>query len=239
MANEWIKMRHELWSHPKFCRLVNHLTLDDASGGLLQYLFGTAHEHGNGCALRSVTEPALRDVTLCGLLRVWCAVNAHCRPGGNTDDVIFPDTRLIELDRISGIRGFGNAMQLANWVGVDDERNCLLFKDFLRFNEPAYFRSGPLTNAQRQKRHRDKERNEKHNDNVTARNDQVTQSNDREEKRRGSNKPTPNPSLEGGELSSAKRKTRKERQEEDRQRRTAIEEAKLRENLPPDAEILK
>lgn len=163
MAGDWIKVRQELFTHPRFLALAHDLIYNDDRPGLLIYVCG---ENALGVntippsdiplcerALRCVTEEALRAVTMSSLLKVWCAVNAHCKIEG-TDAVMFPFS-IFELDAIAGFDGFGETMIDVGWV-VNGKRNSLRFPNFLEFNEPACLRKNPLSNAERQRLYRER-----------------------------------------------------------------------------------
>lgn len=180
MAGDWIKMRLELFTHPRFLSLCSILIYGEHHG-LLVYACG-ADALGLGSlppspltvnerALRIVTTAALRDVTLCCLARVWCAVNAHCKV--RERDAIMEPMTLDDIDDLVGFDHFGEALERVGWV-VNTEHNSLLFPNFLEFNEPACLRRPVKSNAQRQKEYRERKRG------VTAR----YESNAREEKRR-------------------------------------------------------
>jgi hypothetical protein len=190
MASEWIKMRAELLTHPRFIKLAHELIHNDDEVGLLVYACGARilqplqdsndrNETVTERALRCVTVSALHDVTLARLMTVWCAVNAHGKVRDN-DATLEPMT-VLELDRIAGVAGFGLAMEASGWVR-EERHNVLVFPNFLEFNEPACLRAKPKTNAERQAefRARKKSCSDVGNGCVTK----VTKSNAREEKRR-------------------------------------------------------
>jgi hypothetical protein len=115
-------------------------------------------------------------------------VNAHCKVDGN--DAVMEPMSVIDVDKISLIDGFGEAMITVGWA-KKGQRNSMRFPNFLEFNEPACLRRPAKTNAERQRKFRSK------TSTVTESNG----SNDREEKRRSIN-PLP-PKGEGGKESSA------------------------------------
>jgi len=159
--SDWIKMRDALFSHPRFLALCRILIYGDEPG-LLIYVCGESlgidalprsNESITERALQLVTEPALRDVTLVALMRVWCAVNAHCKVDGN--DAVCPDMILPDLSTIAGFDGFAEAMIETGWVL--DESKLLRFPNFLEWNQPACLRrEPPLSGAERQQRFRDR-----------------------------------------------------------------------------------
>jgi hypothetical protein len=168
MAGDWIKFRPELETHPRFLRLCADLIYGDEPHGLLYYACGDdalaegfprGHETVTERALQLVTERALRDVTLVALMRVWCALNAHCKVSAG--DALMQPMRLNDLDSVAGFDGFGEALERAGWVRVEDG-NTLVFPNFLEFNEPACLRRPPAktpAERQREKRERDASRN--------------------------------------------------------------------------------
>lgn len=185
MAWDWIKMRAELWTHPRFLSLCSELIYDPDYPGLLIYACGQdalgigglppSDESVTERALQCVTESALRDVTMCSLLRVWSAVNSHCKVIDN--DALMQPMTVSDVDGIAGFAGFGAAMLTVGWVRESGD-NSLLFPNFLEFNEPACLRKVPKTNAERQREYRD--RNTPKSGGVTD----VTKSNGRGEESR-------------------------------------------------------
>jgi hypothetical protein len=122
LAGDWIKMRDELWTHPRFIALSNHLIYNDDPGFLVYVcgedaldigIFPPSNDSITERALRLVTKPALRGVTMASLMRVWCAVNAHCSVDGR--DAICSPMSLLDLDEIAGFSGFGDALAAPRW----------------------------------------------------------------------------------------------------------------------------
>lgn len=194
MAGDWIKYRADLATHPKFLAICSALMYPDPEAdppdwlGLHKYTCGDNlgidamppmnSQQAVTAVYDHVTEPALRDVTMMSLLRVWCAVNAHCKVEG--DDAIMAPMCIEDIDAIAGFLGFGEAMKGAGWL-AERSHKCLVFPHFLEFNSPARFRLVPKSNAERQSAYR-------------ARKKAVTDSNGsngREEKRRVTKEPLP------------------------------------------------
>lgn len=194
MAGDWIKMRGGLFSHPKFLSLSSGLIHGENSAGLLAYVCGVdASEKESQNVTKSsqnVTEPSLRDVTLCALLRVWCAVNEHCKVDG--DDAVCSPMTVSDVDSIAGFEGFGSALESVGWLKRDEDKS-LRFPNFLEFNEPACIRNRPMTNAERQKNYRDRKKGEQERgrDRVTESNgalQRITVDKIREEKNKNTGK---------------------------------------------------
>ena len=178
MASLWIKMRSELWTHPKFIALSNMLVYSDEHIGMLEYtcgdnlgldVFPPSNKSVTERALRCVTKRALRDVTMCALLRVWCAVNAHGKVDG--ENAVCSPMNTSDLDEIAGFDGFGEALVGVGWVQIDDDRDSVIFLKFLEHNELASEREQPKSNAERQRKWREKKHVEGGVTKVTKRND--------------------------------------------------------------------
>lgn len=147
MASHWIKMRTTLSTDTRV------LSMADA-------LFETARTYvllPEARDLLGVTPPVtrdvMRDVTIASLHRVWSAANDH------TADGVFRNATLQHLDTISGVPGFGSAMQASGWVVYDPANHTLTLPNFLEYNTPA--KGGRSPSAIRSKRSRDKKRAEK------------------------------------------------------------------------------
>jgi hypothetical protein len=168
MAGDWIKMRGELWTHPKFLSLCDALVHSD---GMLAYISNGSNE--------TVTLRALHDVTMSALMRVWCSVSAHAKV--ETSDAICSPIQLSGIDEISGVGGFGKAMECVGWIRVRDS-NTLVFPHFCEHNSPACLRPPVKSGAERQRLFRERARS--HKSKRKERNETVTRCNGREEKRR-------------------------------------------------------
>lgn len=192
MAGDWIKYREGLVTHPKLLGLANILIYsEDLCAGFRDFcLPSEAQTDGDPSSdlLQTVTTKALRRVILTLLLDVWGAVNQHGKPDG--DDAVMTPMGLGDIDDITGVVGFGAAMEKVGWVEESDDDNTLIFPGFINHNEPASMRKKPLSNAERQRRYRAKKKADQARTKPPKR--AVTESNgsnDREEKRRVSNIP--------------------------------------------------
>ena len=151
MAGDWIKMRGSLCTHPKVLLIAEIIGEDATAGKKLTTGY-------NGALCDVVTSDVTRDITVAGLLRVWCATNEH------TSDGVWENTTLKYLDQVSGIHGFGEALELAGWAEYDEESNSVTLPNFLEYNAPAK-NGGRSSGAKRQAdyRARQKEKNAKSN----------------------------------------------------------------------------
>lgn len=185
MANDWIKMRVSLCTHPKVIAITAMLEADPE--------IGKALTSGASGPLRCyVTRNVTRDVTLASLLRVWGAANEH------TSDGVWTGILISDLDYIAEVPGFGEMMQSVGWAipGEDSEgRPTIELPNFLENNVPSKSEKRSKE-AERQRKYRERKRNEARNE---ARDSHVTRHvtrnvtpeptySAREEKRREENK---------------------------------------------------
>ncbi len=163
MAGDWIKMRPSLLTSPKVNGIARILEASPAVACALTTGF-------RGPLSEVVTRNVMRNVTVASLLVIWGAANEH------TEDGIFRNADLSDLDDIVGIPGFGSAMASVGWAEFHPHEGCVSLPNFAEYNTCGRDRAKEK-NAERQRRFR-----EKHNaeSNVT---NNVT-NNDREEKRR-------------------------------------------------------
>lgn len=170
MAGDWIKMRGALCTNPKVLMIADILGASTDVGRRLSTGF-------NGSLSEIVTSDVMRDVTLAGLLRVWCATNEH------TEDGVWRSSTLRVIDQAAGIPGFGEAMAAAGWAIYDAEAGTVTMPNFLENNAPAK-NNARSTAAERQARYRDKKKSCDGTRDVTRDVTQAVTSNAREEKRR-------------------------------------------------------
>lgn len=181
IKTNWIKMRSSLLTHPKVISMVNYLSSDES---FLRFVcddlaISTCSENlSYGYNIRVtdlVTRSALRYVTVSGLLALWSSARMFSEGG------ILAGIRIEDLDEMAGIPGFGKAIEKAGWASYDDERKCVVLKDFTEWNDQD-FKETPKSNAERQKAFRDRK---KIGSQVPVTNS--NESNAREEKRREEN----------------------------------------------------
>ena len=162
MAGDWVKMRSALLANPKVHAIAKAIGRDPRAGAALTTGF-------SGCPDQVLSRNALRHVTVTALLCVWSSANEHAAEG------ILSCCDLEDLDEISGVPGFGDAMQAVGWAIPDEAGKCVSLPNFSEHNTPAKDRTG----AERQRRYR-----ESRNGDVTPLRNAVTVTQRREEKRR-------------------------------------------------------
>lgn len=113
-----------------------------------------------------VTFQNVTRVTVCGLLELWGALQSTIKSDGKVEFM-----RLIDIDDITEIPNFGEAMESVGWV-IEEEQG-LVFPNFSEHNVPDSERKPAMTNAERQAKYRDRKKRNGSNE-----------SNGREEKRR-------------------------------------------------------
>jgi len=129
MAGDWIKMRTDLYRHPKVIIISDYLLLPDSA--LAQYMSRdmsvtpnvTCHATSVKCHISSVT----RNVTVGALVSVW-GVFRH-RGSRDGDDLVMENCMLEVIDEIAERPGFGKAMQVVGWA-VDNQKGRLVFPRF-------------------------------------------------------------------------------------------------------------
>jgi hypothetical protein len=162
MAGDWVKMRSALLANPKVHAIAKAIGRDPRAGAALTTGF-------SGCPDQVLSRNALRHVTVTALLCVWSSANEHAAEG------ILSCCDLEDLDEISGVPGFGDAMRAVGWAIPDEAGKCVSLPNFSEHNTPAKDRTG----AERQRRYR-----ESRNGDVTPLRNAVTVTQRREEKRR-------------------------------------------------------
>jgi hypothetical protein len=139
MAGDWIKMRAGLLASPKVYAIAMEIgECREAARVLTTGYAGPPRE------VLSVT--ALRNVTVTALLVTWASANEHSRNG------VLSHCDLFALDEISGLPGFGAAMEAVGWAVYDPQKNAVILPNFKEWNSPAEDR----TNAERQRRYRER-----------------------------------------------------------------------------------
>lgn len=177
MQADWIKMRTDLYRDPKVICMADKLMHGDSP--LARYVNQFCQ-----CDM-AVTRNVTRNAVVGGLVAVWGVLRHRGTRVG--DDLIVPDCSDAVLDDIADLPGFGEAMCSVGWAEETDD-GVILPKFFVDLNaEPIR-----TTNAERQKRYRDRRRNgdvtRNGDSNVTR---DVTVTGEKRERREESNTPLP------------------------------------------------
>lgn len=130
MAGDWIRMRSCLITDPKVMAIGRHLQTRPIFSRWL-----TCDQYDDAV----ICDGALRYVVTGALHNVWCNANEHC----DGDTVLGAD--LLWVDAVSGIEGFGSAMESVGWV--ESFEGGIRFPKFNRHN---------TSGAERQRRYREK-----------------------------------------------------------------------------------
>jgi hypothetical protein len=124
MADDWIKVRVNLHSHPKVVRIVSAVCpqiVRDAIG-----------------------QTAARCMVIGALHAAWCLFDMHSTDGRL--DGYSPE----DLDQVVGLAGFSSAMQRVGWLHITD--NCLQMRDFDAHNGKGAKRRAEDTASKRERR---------------------------------------------------------------------------------------
>lgn len=135
MSNSWIKMRSDLHTDPKVLVMTRLLFGRDVT-----------------VTLPNVTNAhaLLTHATVSGLLQVWASVS-------RVMENFHPYLTLDDLDRMTAIDGFGEAMHEVGWVLLDEDGDGLVFPNFQEFNTPSKVRGGS-SGAERTRRWRERQK---------------------------------------------------------------------------------
>lgn len=145
-------MRAGLMKHPRVVAMCRALQHDDGFKAWAIADLGGPDEQ------TSMSNEALRAVTVGLLLVVWSEARAHGRFDGV--DLVLEHNTIDDLDQICGAPGIGAAMESVGWARTDDAKGLVL-PGFREHNIP-------MDNAERQSRFRERQRNEVSRE-VTAR----------------------------------------------------------------------
>jgi hypothetical protein len=153
MASNWIKMRVSLASDPAVIAMADFLA---EQREFMDWLTDPVRRSCNETAYEHVTRNVTVAVTVNALLAFWGVANEVGKPEG--DDLLVRHASLDSADEASGVPCFGLAMQFVDWAIPEevDGKRVLRLPKFLINNVPAEDRS-KKTNADRQKRFREKQ----------------------------------------------------------------------------------
>lgn len=152
MAGDWIKMRVSLVAHPRTMRLAECLLESSEFLEWASLSYGVAgYPPPTESQLRNERHAALRVtryVVVAALLRFWGYANEHAK--GERIAALWPE----DVDEITGVPGFANAIESAGWVEFDTQDGGLTMPNFEEHNTTATERSS--ASAERQKRYRER-----------------------------------------------------------------------------------
>ena len=132
----WIKMRAELYRHPKVVAICRLLEADIGFNAWAMPSGGSSQDFGYG---------VLRNVALGALLQVWSVSREHGKFVGN--DLVLEHSTLLDLDEMCGVPGLSQAMAEVGWVIESPTGIGVTLPDFKTYNVPK-------TAAERMRDHR-------------------------------------------------------------------------------------
>ena len=183
MAGDWIKMRTSLITNPKVNGVAR--ALEDSCD--VSRVLSTGF---NGPMSEIVTRNVMRHVTVSSLLIVWGAANEH------TENGVFKNADLSDIDDMVGIPGFGQALESVGWAEYDSQENTVTLPNFSEYNTSSASRGASSKSAaQRQKAYRERKKSQESDVTRDVTRDvtsDVTRDH-REEKRREEGKPPISP----------------------------------------------
>lgn len=165
MANDWIKMRTDLYRDPRICIIADFLL--DESGALSRHV---SHAEMRDM---TVTRNVTRNAAVGALVSIWGVMRHRGKRVG--DDLVVSMASATVVDDIADLPGIGEALVVVGWM-QETEGGLVFPRFFEEFNtEPDA--DLKAKNAERQRRFRE-------NRNALRNVTDALQSNDREEKRR-------------------------------------------------------
>jgi hypothetical protein len=177
MAGDWIKMRSDLYRHPKVVVMADILM--DEDGDLAKFVNQNCQRD------MAVTRNVTRNACVGALLSVWGVMRHQGVRIG--DDLKCRNVTVSVLDDIADMPGFGDAMRFVEWV-IEDE-DSIVFPGFFREYNVEPERKEKTKNAERQARYREKRKLVSNGEsNVTSNVTGDVTVTPREEKRREENK---------------------------------------------------
>lgn len=142
--SDWIKMRTDLYRHPKVLLIADDLLRADSELAL----FVSQNLRRD----MTVTRNVMRNVTVGALVTVWGTLRHR---GKRIDDaLLLPGVTDSVVDDIADLPGFGAAMRKARWL-LQTKRGLIFPRFFADHNvDPS-----AENNRERQRRFREKQRN--------------------------------------------------------------------------------
>jgi hypothetical protein len=146
MAGDWIKMRTDLYRHPKVSVIADCLM--DMDGALAAFVDQNMQRD------MTVTRNVMRNVTVGALVSVWGVMRQTGKR--RDDDLICSGVTAAVLDDIADLPGFGAAMATAGWVIETPEG--IEFPRFFEDHNVDPEAKALAANADRQRRFRERQK---------------------------------------------------------------------------------
>lgn len=146
MAEDWIKMRTDLYRDPKVCVIADLLLSSD--GELARYVSQNMQRD------IAVTRNVTRNATVGALVTVWGVMRLRGRRKGS--DLFCPFASLSVIDDIADLPGFGDAMASVGWAYQSDDG--LVFPRFFEEYNADPAEKNPSPSAERQRRYRERQK---------------------------------------------------------------------------------
>lgn len=159
MSSDWVKMRTDLYSHPKVIWIADNLF--DPEG-----IFAKHIELFMGQPM-VVTRDITRHLTVGALVTLWGKVRHLGKRQG--DDLILSCAQLFTIDYITHLRGFGAAMSDVGWAIQQDD--SLIFPKFFEDLNHDPLAEKNAKHAESQRRYRDRKRTITRDVTVTSQSD--------------------------------------------------------------------
>lgn len=144
MAEDWIKMRTDLYRDPKVCVIADLLM--DPDGDLARYVDQHCQRH------MTVTRNVMRNVTVGALVTVWGVTRLRGKREG--DDILCRHATLSVIDDMAELPGLGAAMAAVGWA-VETEEGLIFPNFFESYNVDPEGKSSS-SGAERQRRYRER-----------------------------------------------------------------------------------
>jgi uncharacterized phage protein (TIGR02220 family) len=154
MAEDWIKMRTDLYRDPKVCVIADALMEED--GELARFV-----DH-NLQRKMSVTRNVMRNVTVGALVSVWGVMRLRGKPDNN--DLVCRGVSISVIDDIADLPGFGAAMASVGWVLEVEEG--LVFPHFFEDHNVDPDAKAKTKAAERQKKFRERQKEKADSDDL-------------------------------------------------------------------------
>lgn len=175
MAEDWIKIRTDLYRDPKVCVIADILL--DKEGQLARYV------NQNEQRDMTVTRNVMRNAVVGTLVTVWGVMRQ--RGKRNDADLICRYCGISVIDDVAEMPGLGEAMRSVDWVIEEDEG--IVFPNFFETYNVDPGMDQKAKNAERQRKYRERQR-EKNN---VTRDVTVTSQSDTEKRREEKSNNTP------------------------------------------------